>query len=137
MTEITATMRQLLEQLGVSKPADLTSEQATNPHNKLLQLVNDLFKEALAEAGRAERALGRRLRYLDQGPLCAEQNVLDQGHTPTGVPAYHAHQSEPERFRLAAAVDAVRMLAPLRRRLLAGPPEPPTVTNVEETPHER
>jgi hypothetical protein len=30
------------------------------------------------------------------------------------------------------------MLAPLHRRLLlAGPPEPTTVTDVEETPHER
>jgi hypothetical protein len=53
------------------------------------------------------------------------------------VPAYHAHASEPERFRLAAAVDAVRMLTPLHPRLLASPPEPTTDTNVEETPHER
>jgi hypothetical protein len=85
MAEITATMRQLLDQIGLSTPAELTSEQATNPHNPLLQLVNDLLKEALAEAGRAERAFGRRLRYLDQA-LYAEQHLLDQGQTPPGCP---------------------------------------------------
>jgi hypothetical protein len=53
MTEITATMRQLLEQIGISKPADLTAARAANPHNPLLQPVDDLLIEALAEAGRA------------------------------------------------------------------------------------
>lgn len=118
MTEITATMRQLLDQVGVSTPADLTSEQAAIPSNQLLALVNDLIKEALAEAARAERGVRRRLRDLDRA-LYAETNLLEQGQAPTGLPAYHARESEPERFRLAAAVDMVGMLAPLRRRRLA------------------
>jgi hypothetical protein len=103
MTEITATMRQLLAQIGISKPADLTSQRAAYPPNQLLQLVNDLLIGALAEAGRAERALRRRLRDLNRA-LHAEQNLLDQGRTPAGVPAHHARQCEPERLRLAAAV---------------------------------
>jgi hypothetical protein len=54
------------------------------------------------------------------------------------VPAHHARQCEPERFRLAAAVDAVSMLTLLRHRLLAtAGPEPTTDTNVEETAHGR
>jgi hypothetical protein len=134
MMEITATMRQLLAQVGVAKPADLTSEQAANPHNQLLALVNDLLKEALAEAARAERGVRRRLRDLDRA-LYAEQNLLDQGQAPTGLPAYHARESEPERFRLAAAVDMVGMLAPLRQRLLAAAPQP-TDTREEEHEHE-
>ena len=130
MTEITATMRQLLAQVGVAKAADLTSEQAANPNNQLLALVNDLLKETLAEAARAERGVRRRLRDLDRA-LYAEQQLLDQGQAPTGVPAYHARECEPERFRLAAAVDMVAMLAPLRQRLLATPPQPTTDTETE------
>jgi hypothetical protein len=139
MTEITATMRQLLDQVGVSTPADLTSEQTANPHHhhQLLALVNDLLTQALAETGRAERALRRRLRDLDRA-LYAERNLLEQGQTPTGGPAHHARQCEPERFRLAAAVEAVSMLAPLRQQLLATAAlQPTTGTNVEETPHGR
>ena len=134
MTEITATMRQLLDQVGVSTPADLTSEQAAIPSNQLLALVNDLIKEALAEAARAERGVRRRLRDLDRA-LYAETNLLEQGQAPTGLPAYHARESEPERFRLAAAVDMVGMLAPLRRRLLAAAPQP-TDTRDEGHEHE-
>ena len=132
MTEITATMRQLLDQVGVSTPADLTSEQAAIPSNQLLALVNDLIKEALAEAARAERGVRRRLRDLDRA-LYAETNLLEQGQAPTGLPAYHARESEPERFRLAAAVDMVGMLAPLRRRLLAAAPQ---LTDTDEEEHE-
>jgi hypothetical protein len=40
MTEITATMRQLLVQVGVSTLADLTREQPANP---VLQLVDNLL----------------------------------------------------------------------------------------------
>jgi hypothetical protein len=130
MTEITATMRQLLAQVGVAKAADLTSEQAANPNNQPLALVNDLLKETLAEAGRAERGVRRRLGDLDR-TLHAEQQLLDQGQAPTGLPAYHARESEPERFRLAAAVDMVAMLAPLRQRLLATAPQPTTDTETE------
>jgi hypothetical protein len=46
------------------------------------------------------------------------------------VPAHHARQCEPERFRLAAAVDAVSMLTLLRHRLLASQPQPTTDTTV-------
>jgi signal transduction histidine kinase len=134
MTEITATMRQLLAQVGVSKPADLTSEQAANPHNQLLALVNDLLKEALAEAARAERGLRRRLDDLDRA-LHAATNLLDQGQAPTGLPAHYARGSEPERFRPAAAVDMVAMLVPLRQRLAAAP-QPTTDTQHEEHEHE-
>jgi hypothetical protein len=125
MTENTATMRQLLDEVGVSALADLTGEHAADPHNQLLQLVNNLLKEALDEAARAEKTLTGRLRDLDR-TLQSELNLLRQGQTPTGLPAYHARESEPERFRLAAAVDMVTMLAPLRRRLEAG--QPPATT---------
>jgi hypothetical protein len=135
MMEITAMMRQLLAQVGVGRPADLTSEQAANAHNQLLALVNDLLKEALAEAARAERGVRRRLRDLDRA-LYAEINLLDQGHAPTGLPAYHARESEPERFRLAAAVDMIGMLAPLRQRLLAAAQQPTTDTETEGPRHE-
>jgi hypothetical protein len=50
MSEITATMRQLLAQVGVSTPADLTSEQTANPHNQLLALVK---RPAQRSAGRS------------------------------------------------------------------------------------
>ena len=132
MTEITATMRQLLDQVGVAEAADLTSEQAANPHNQLLALVNDLLKEALAEAARAEPGVRRRLRDLDRA-LYAEINLLDQGQAPTGLPAHYARGSEPERFRPAAAVDMVAMLVPLRQRLAAAPQ--PTDTGDEEHEH--
>ena len=134
MTHITATMRQLLAQVGVRRPADLTSEQAANPHNQLLALVNDLLREALAEAARAERGLRRRLDDLDRA-LHAATNLLDQGQAPTGLPAHHARECEPERFRPAAAVDMVAMLVPLRQRLAAAQ-QPTTDTQHEEHEHE-
>ena len=130
MTEITATMRQLLDQVGVCTLADLTGERAADPHNPFLQLVDDLLKEALDEAARAEKTLTGRLRDLDR-TLQSELNLLRQGQTPTGLPAYHARESEPERFRLAAAVELVTMLAALRRRLVGG--QPPAITTKETT----
>jgi hypothetical protein len=133
MTEITATVRQLLDQIGVCTPADLTSQQAADAHNQLLQLVNNLLKEALDETARAEKTLTGRLRDLER-TLQSELNLLRQGQTPTGLPSYHARECEPERFRLAAAVEMVTMLAPLRRRLLAGPPP---ATTTKETTHGR
>lgn len=135
MTEITATIRRLLDQIGVNRPADLTVEQAANPHNQPLHLVNDLLKEALAEAARAERAIRRRLFDL-QRALDAETRLLEQGQAPTGLCAHYARECEPERFRLAAAVDTVAMLTPPRRRLLAAAPQP-TDTTVKEKAHGR
>jgi hypothetical protein len=109
MAEITATMRQLLDQIGLSTPAELTSEQATNPHNPLLQLVNDLLKEALAEAGRAERAFGRRLRLTGS---------RQEARRPSSWrPAPHARRGRRAPCRLANRWRCTGDRAPARQRV--------------------
>jgi hypothetical protein len=117
MGEITPTMQQMLNLIGISAPSDLLAEKNTRPDNGPLRLVNDILVAALREVEHGERAMRREIKSLKDA-ADREIILLDQGYATTDWPTHYAGKVETGRQQILRGAEMVTALAVLRRSLL-------------------
>jgi hypothetical protein len=118
MPETTATMRRLLDLIGVADADQLADQHTTHLDNLPLRRVNDLLAAALLVAQHGEQIMRREINALKRA-ADPEISLLERGYPTTGWLSHHAGKVQAGRYDLVHGVGTITALAPLRQMLLA------------------